>query len=93
MRVSRDHAGGNHTGNLFEKKGMNSKGNHSSAEENGKLPLSLTGKHSTQARWTNPLNWIYIPVEAVRKKKTLYNSILLIFIEHQQHDSTEMKSH
>lgn len=50
MRVSRDHAGGNHTGKLFEKKGRNSEGNHSSAEENGKLPLSLTGKHSTQAR-------------------------------------------
>lgn len=53
MRVSGDHAGVNHTGNLFEKKGGdggNSKGNHSSAEENGNLPLSLTGKHSTQAR-------------------------------------------
>lgn len=52
MRVSREHAGVNHTDNLFEKKGSgggNSKGNHSSAEENGKLPLSLTGKHSTPA--------------------------------------------
>lgn len=55
MRVARDHAGVNHTDNLFEKKGGvggNSKGNHSSAEENGKLPLSLTGKHSTQAEQT-----------------------------------------
>lgn len=52
MRVSRDYAGVNHTDNLFEKKGGgrgSSKGNHSSAEENGKLPLSLTGKQSTQA--------------------------------------------
>lgn len=52
MRVSRDRAGVNHTDNLFVKKeggGGNSKGNHSSAEENGKLPLSLTGKYSTQA--------------------------------------------
>lgn len=52
MRVSREHAGVNHADNLFEKKdsgGGNSKGNHSSAEENGKLPLSLTGKHSTPA--------------------------------------------
>lgn len=51
-RVSREHAGVNHTDNLFEKKGGgggNSKGNHSSAEENGKLPLSLTGKHSIPA--------------------------------------------
>lgn len=55
MRVARDHARVNHTDNLFEKKGGvggNSKGNHSSAEENGKLPLSLTGKHSTQAEQT-----------------------------------------
>lgn len=51
-RVSREHAGVNHTDNLFEKKGSgggDSKRNHSSAEENGKLPLSLTGKHSTPA--------------------------------------------
>lgn len=42
----------NHTDILFEKKGGgkgNSKGNHSSAEVNGKLPLTLTGEHSTQA--------------------------------------------
>lgn len=86
----------NHTDNLFEKKGGgkgNSKGNHSSAEENGKLPLTLTGEHSTQASWTNPLNWIYIPAAAVTQKKddlvfheketqVKYNSILLIFIKH-----------
>lgn len=63
----------NHTDNLFEKKGGgqgNSKGNHSAAEESGKFPLTLTGKHSAQASWRNPLNRTYIPAAAVTRKNT-----------------------
>lgn len=31
----------------------------------------LTGKHSTQASWTSPLNWIYIPAAVVTQKKII----------------------
>lgn len=73
-RVSRDHAGvESHWYFIWKERGGKGsrKGNHSSAKVNGKLPLTLTGEHSTQASWTNTLNWIYIPAAAVIQKKMI----------------------